>query len=312
MTEISFERDKKNRIIVPETLRRPHPLTKQTKEAFKSCEPNELGIVELPKEDCLDIRVSKKTRIRALRIMDALIKALDSRGYDVSLSNRGTVTKLLDVTLGISLSEEFETQRTQPKKRDLDGYYRFGHSRYDTTRVPSGKLCLTIKLFGHYYSGRRNWRDSKTKQLEDCLNAFVIGLLRTAVWEKQQIEEKREKERQRQEWLRKREEEKRLRAEKKQRFENELTKVTGLISDAENWQKSKLIREYIAEVERQILAGTCVFEPQDGYSEWIKWAKKQADRLDPMTLSPKSILDEPIEEEKEDNTRNRYPHYQDW
>ena len=31
-----------------------------------------------------------------------------------------------------------------------------------------------------------------------------------------------------------------------------------------------------------------------------------------MTMLDPTILRQPIEEEKEDNTRNRYPHYHDW
>ena len=310
MSEISSERDKDNRIIVLETLKRPHPLVKQAIEVLKSCEPNAMGILELPKDDCLDIQVSKKTRSRALRIMDALIKALENRGYDVHLSRNGTETKILDVTLNFGISEELQTKRTQPKDHDLNGYYRFGHSRFDTTRVPSGRLCLTIDNFGHSYRGRRNWRDSKTKQLEDWLNAFIAGLLKMATWEKKHIEEVREKERQQREWLQKREEQTRLRAEKRRRIEEEQAKVLSLISDAENWRKSQLLREYIVEIERLIQAGTCPFQPEGDSEDWLKWAKQQADRLDPLTPSPESILDEHVDDdEKDEDHWNGFPSF---
>ncbi len=312
MTEISFESAKGNRIIVPDTLRRPHPLVEQAAEFLKSCEPNQLGILEVSKGKYLDIQVSKKTRSRALRIMDALLKGLETRGYVVGLSDKGVEIKMLDVALRFGISEELETTRTQPKNHDLNGYYHFGHSRFDTTRVPSGKLCLTIDGWGHSYSGRKNWRDSETKPLEDSLNAFIVGMLRMATWEKKHMEKMREKERQRQEWLQKREEEKRLRAEKRRRIDEEQARVLGLISDAENWRKSQLIREYISEVERQIQANTCTLQTEGNFDDWLIWAKKQADRLDPLTSSPESILDEHIEDEKDDDRRNSVRSFYDY
>jgi hypothetical protein len=279
-------------------------LVDQAAKFLKSCEPNQLGILEVPKGKYLDIQVSKKIRSRALWIMDALLKGLETRGYVAGLSEQGVKIKMLDVDLCFGISEELETRRTEPKNHVLDGYYRFGHSRFDTTRIPSGKLCLTIDDWGHSYSGRKNWRDSKTKPLEDSLNAFIVGMLRMATWEKKHMEEMREKERQRREWLQKREEEKRLRAEKRRRIEEEQARVLGLISDAENWRKSQLIREYIAEVERQIQAGTCRLQTESNFDDWLIWAKKQADRLDPLTPSPRSILDEHIEDEKDDDRWN--------
>ena len=298
MTEISFESAEANQIVVPDILRRPHPLVEQAAEFLKPCEPNQMGILEVPKGKYLDIQVSKKTRSRALRIMDALLKGLEKRGYVADLSEQGVRIKMLGVDICFGISEELETRRTEPKNHDLDGYYRFGHSRFDTTRVPSGKLCLTIDGWGHSYSGRKKWRDSKTKQLEDSLNAFIVGMLRMATWEKKHIEEMLEKEKQRREWLRQREEEKRLRAEKRRRIAEEQTRLLGLISDAENWRKSQLVREYIAEVERQIQVDTCTLQTEGNLEDWLIWAKRQADRLDPLTPSPKSILDEHIEDEK--------------
>ena len=312
MTEISFESAEANRIVVRNTLRRPHPLVEQASEFLKSCEPNQMGILEVPKGKYPDIQVSKKTRSRALRIMDALLKGLEKRGYVTDLSEQGARIKMLGVDICFGISEELETRRTEPKNHDLGGYYRFGHSRFDTTRVPSGKLCLAIDGWGHSYSGRKKWRDSKTKQLEDSLNAFIVGMLRMATWEKKHMEEMREKERQRQEWLRQREEEKRLRAEKRRRIEEEQARVLALVSDAENWRKSQLIREYIAEVERQINADTCTLQTDANFEDWLLWAKQQADRLDPLTSSPKSILDEPIEDEKHYDHRNSVRSFYDY
>ena len=50
--------------------------------------------------------------------MDALLKALEQRGYDVA---SGPVVQILDVRVRFSISEALDTQREQPKDHDLDG-----------------------------------------------------------------------------------------------------------------------------------------------------------------------------------------------
>jgi len=71
------------------------------------------------------------------------------------------------------------TVHKEPKDHNLDGYYRFGHNRFDSEPMPSGDLCLTIhETFWRWSASyRKNWRDTKKKRLEDNLHSFVKGLL---------------------------------------------------------------------------------------------------------------------------------------
>jgi hypothetical protein len=81
--EASRKKQREERIVVPETLKNPHPLVKQSAEILKSSEPNIIGIIEPSnREDCLHIWVTKKNLSRALCIMDSLVKALEGRGYE--------------------------------------------------------------------------------------------------------------------------------------------------------------------------------------------------------------------------------------
>lgn len=59
--------------------------------------------------------------------------------------------------------------------------------------------------------------------------------------------------------------------------------------EAANWQEAKTLRAYIAAVEQQPVSGKQLFK----HREWSAWARDQADRLDPLTPSPPSILDTP-------------------
>jgi hypothetical protein len=64
--------------------------------------------------------------------MNALIMTLFECGFEVYLDNGETKAKVLDEDLRFGISEELANKRVEPKNHDLDGYYRFGHSRFDT------------------------------------------------------------------------------------------------------------------------------------------------------------------------------------
>jgi hypothetical protein len=113
-----------------------------------------------------------------------------------------------------------------------------------------------------------------------------------AVHKKERIRHKEEEKRQQLERQRIREEEDRLRAEKLRRIKEEQKRLTGLISAAESWQKSILVRDFINAVEAAAQAGSYPFKPREELENWLEWARKQADRLDPLSPSPPSILDE--------------------
>jgi hypothetical protein len=187
--EISLMKQRGNPIVVPDSLRNPHPLVKQSVQILDSCEPNSIGIIEHSKKDCLDIRVSKKNLPRSLRIMDALIKALESCGYEVSMSRNLTEVRILDISLSFAIYEELRRKRLEAKDHDLKGYYQFGYNQYDKQPTPTGNLCLVINDPGFYTGGicRQNWKDGKSQRLEDCLNSFISGLLKTATLKKKHI-----------------------------------------------------------------------------------------------------------------------------
>jgi len=75
--KISFEKLDENRIPVASKLLSPHPLIAQAREILNSTKPSayDKGILSAKWKNCLDIRASRDTLGRALRIMDALIKA---------------------------------------------------------------------------------------------------------------------------------------------------------------------------------------------------------------------------------------------
>jgi hypothetical protein len=78
---------------------------------------------------------------------------------------------------------------------------------------------------------------------------------------------------------REREEAERIRKERERRAEQirrAQERRDDLISEAENWQTAALIRRYIT-----------AYEEKFGTNERMKWAREEADRIDPMVQSAK-------------------------
>ena len=91
--------------------------------------------------------------------------------------------------------------------------------------------------------------------------------------------------------------------------------VSQHITDAGNREKSRLIRAFIIDVEKEYSEDNCCYEPATDFKAWAKWARNQADRLDPLTPSPPSIIDQEKEltaEEPEKNTKSGSYYHSFW
>lgn len=74
-------------IQIPEKLTRPHQLVRMTRSNLQDAPRDEYGR-HRPGPGCLYIRVTRKCRQRAYRIMDALIRECEARGWRVEIPER--------------------------------------------------------------------------------------------------------------------------------------------------------------------------------------------------------------------------------
>lgn len=293
---VADEQQKGSRIVVAESLRGSHPLVSQANQEFQTTHKDHYGFVVGRAQAGLDIRVSKGSLRRALLIMDAILKALEQRDYQVE---SGPTVKILGAKIQFGITEQLEIQRDPDQEHNLDGNYTFGHSRFAETRVPSGRLTLKISDVGAYWlhGTRLTWRDTEKTKLEDRLDQFVAGLVAAAVRTQQHVEEERRREEQRRQEELSRQEVARQRAELRQRQKVEQARVDELLKQAENWRNSKLVRELV-EAVREAHSAAGAIDPHSEIAGWIEWAIEQADRLDPLRPSPPSILDEVIPDDE--------------
>jgi hypothetical protein len=299
------ERKRELPITVAESLRGAHDLVSRANQELKSAKTDPHGFITCESNRVLDVHVSKQSLRRALLIMDALLKGLEQRGY---ATNAGPLVTILGAPLKFGISESMETvEEPREDDDDLDESYSFHFNRVNVHHRPSGRLTLSIHDGGAYWTRgcRYTWRDTDKKKLEERLNQFVAGLVEFAArWRVHAKAQEEARERMRAE-AEKKEAEARELAEKRRLYLDEKARFDLLITQVENWQRSRLVRELI-EVARSAHSANGPIEPGSHKDEWLKWATLQADRQDPLTASPPSILDENLGPEPEPQYRRTW------
>jgi hypothetical protein len=211
-------------------------------------------------------------------IYDALLKALDARGYVPSVSQGdapGTLVRIGEEDVAVVIEEKVD-RVVREGSTTIRRPHRFRYGSEDDWQ-PTGQLVLRIDH--SYLDGIRcSWGDGKKQRVEQCLNAFVVGLVAAAetLREQRLASEARERE-----W---REAEER-RAEEARRREEEAARIRALESALASWRRSRLVRAYVAELRGAAeTAGT--LEVGSQLAEWLAWAESYADRVDPLLPEP--------------------------
>ena len=227
---------------------------------------------------------------RAMRILNSLIKALESQRCAVRVGKRfgfqATIAKVEGESVPFSLKEE--TRRSErdltPRERLEKKKYSWFHRTPKYVYSPSGVLVLQTEI-RRLPGIRRRWADGKKQRLEDLLPAFVVSIFDYADHEKQRRAEDEEAERRREKKEREREAKRKLIAEEQER-------LNKLLSAVDSWHRSRRVREYVSDVVERVEAAHGPLPQDHPFFEWVAWAEVQADRLDPLIEGPPSILDE--------------------
>ena len=277
----SAELEKEPPIAVPERLTSPRPLVRLTIDALKNSTPDETGILRARTGGCLNVRVGRQSVGRAMRLMDALIKALEARGSTVNVVERDrahhTCVKMLDETIEIELREGLnrrEKQFTAAELREREKY-SWLRDRKEYEFYPSGNFIFAILE----YCGegvRKVWSDGKRQRLENCLNSIIAGLGTAAEGIKTH---RAELER----WERERQEQERRRWEEQERRRKEEEKIKDLDKWVAKWEQSLKIRQFVSEVEKAAAENEA--KKTVNLTEWLSWARDYADSIDPIHLT---------------------------
>ena len=269
----AFEVRPENRIVVAQRLASPHPLVERTRLELALAKPGPDGGLDSARGNGLDIRVTPQLLPRALRIMDALVKAVEARAGRVNTKGadqRETRIEFLGEEVPILLEER--VIRTRHVLTEAEHRHPYQAPRWDY--APTGKLRIQLKEWTSERL-RKRWADSAKRRLEDVLNDVVLGLVVLADAKRARRLQREREERERQEAERRR-----IEAERQRREELERRQL--LERQVESWTKAQQVRAFVDEVERRAQAKDKLTEPGAKLAEWIAWARRHADRLDPL------------------------------
>ena len=129
------------------------------------------------------------------------------------------------------------------------------------------------------YGERKSWGDTETRRLEDCLNKFILGLLRAARGSKRA---RLEAERREREW----EEERRRQLEAEERRIREEARIKEFDSMLAAWARCRAIRDFVDAVEERAAGMRIEITPESELFAWLSWARKRADAMDPLSRLP--------------------------
>ena len=281
---IEAEKQPEAAIQVADQLLDPHPEVRKlarSLHAERFGNGQRPGILSPNVRPRLDVSVYPASVDRALRIMDALMKALETRGWSVEVDDEGkhsTSTVVLDERVFFFLDEKTARSDHTPtaeEKREAKEFAWRTPPRWDFK--PSGLLRLQIADAG-YMGIRTLWADGEKRQqrLDGSLNDFLIGLVKAAEAFKRHRAALAEAEKRRHEETLRRIERDRLRA-------LEETRAKELHRQAEALEKVTRIRAYLAKAQETGF----VYLPQDAVQmktlgEWVAWATGYVNRIDPF------------------------------
>lgn len=271
---IQFELNPDNRIVVPRTLNNPHPITARLIKDLEAFTQNPEGILWGTSDP--STRITKELVPRMTRIVDALIQALDARGF-IHYSE----IRILGESVQFEVHEILQSQLTdRAKDRIAAGQPKPHYNGVDWERVPTGKLHISIEAPAFITDGiRHNWRDGKKQRIEKVLNRVVIGLIQcAAAMQERTLEQKRLAEEKRIQ-----EEEARERRRKAhEKIARKQARIDNFHSDFKQWEKSLAMREYLDEVRNAYELHEVCIDADSPFGKWLEWAEEHINKNDPL------------------------------
>ena len=300
------------KVKVAKSLRDPHSLIVATKEQHERNKANlrlswDERVYEPASEKKLTLALSASDKLygRALRIMDALIKRIEKVGGKLEVRQcryHGHKSETVIAIAGETVTQiRLREKHNQIKITNENAKYSWDRNR--TELVPSGLLLIDK---GPSSYGSPLLKDKKNFKIEDGLTGLVIRLITDAGEMRICRHEREEKKRQEAiETKLQQEQEERLllaKANLQKRQDEEQMRLDELIRHANNWRESQLIREYLVALRESLPANIqirnydkpAIKNSQESIVRYIEWGLEQADRLDPFSESPYSVLDETL------------------
>jgi hypothetical protein len=278
-TMIAYEQDPAHLIKVPTRGTRWHPLVAATRDAFQTTYKDNRGL-PLPGGKGFNIAVSSEQRPRALRIANALVRALVKRRFSLVPGEHHLEVQMFGVCLSLSIFEPTKRSDYVPNDAERAAKARGEWVYWPRYRyTPSGRLEIRS---GGGYGG--SVKDGTHQVVEEQLNKLIIWMAKWALSIVQFREECARTEELKQAQRREALAQKAMQDVEKEKLE--ALKVAAL-----RWQQAQAIRSYLLAMENLAASGAGL---NDEHREYLVWAQAKADWLDPLVAAPDPLMDQEI------------------
>lgn len=261
-----FDKTETQAIEVPETLHGCHTIVSATKRCLESSKPSENGLLRSPDDGTLTMAVSRHSIHRALRLMEALIRAIEANGWQFlgKGEREGMRVNLNGESINLEIEEKIGRAEIPPAPGESRWWKKYEY-------LPTGRL--TIRLSESFYRGiRYSWSDGKIQKLEFLLTEILAGIVVAAEYKRSARLEHEARQRR---WA----EEERIRNERAARIALERKRRSRLTEALDGWRAAEELRRFCEEVEKRRLNGSLEV---DDASEWLAWARGIASKSDPF------------------------------
>jgi hypothetical protein len=260
-----------------------HKLVVSTEKALKRGTVDDKGRLQRQWQagPCLDVHVSNAQLERALGLMNAVIRTLETEKFPVSVEHgkHGTTTLVFGQRISFSVVERYK-EKSRHVVQESPNW-----SRNAIEYQPSGEL--EFRVDEEHWQGIR-FHDRKKRKLEQAIPQIVSAMMQAARDRIVRTEQQRLAAIEQ----RKREIE---RLELSKQIEEEEKKVRELEELTNRWMKAHQMREFITALQAYWQKQGVDFSDGSERATRLKWMCDQADRLDPLVASPPSILDRKAE-----------------
>ncbi len=288
-------------ITISDALRNLDPLVKQVQDKLSESSIDDDNMVGSysRREAVVEVHVAKANVRRSLLFLDTLFKTIKKIGGSISVSKRNewepskTEIKIAGgVISGLRLRERYKQVKREQNSKDRWSYRTNDH-------VPTGRLVLDKGP--SYWTNNIYCEDSAKsgRRIEDRINFLIASWIREIGLER--IERRHEEAVRKVQMERERIERENEAVLKRRRDEltslqkAEQARVDKLIQEADRWCQSQRIREYLAAIKEAAAHRQLPAESREEIDTFLKWAQDQASRLDPLTPSPLSVLDQSVD-----------------
>lgn len=209
-----------------------------------------------------------------MQIMDALIKALERRSFQVKIVAGRPLKTCAEIdgeSVPFRIMERTITRHVPPRlRKGADGTLYESDFGPKVEFLPTGELRLFLEN-----DSEKAWQDSEDHRIEEALPSFVDGIIRRVA----ELRERRAR------WAREAEieAERRRQAQEADRLKRlEEERVRKLANLQVAWGQAQQLRAFItAARERAEQFGKDV-SPEGSFGRWQAWAEGCAERLDPI------------------------------